>query len=95
MELTMGKEQLVEVAVVTTSGTYPTSGYNNIPAHQKVRIDLEKADNELKITSIDGWVAQVGGRQIDIDKSYLDNGLSGQFFIDWGPRQGGGGAINE
>jgi len=91
----MEKEQFVEVAVVTTSGTYPSRGHARVPAHQKVRVELEKAAKELKITSTDGWIARVGSKEIDVDKSYLDNALSGEFFIDWGPRQGGGGTIDE
>ena len=89
----MEKEQFVEVAVVTTSGTYPTSGHDKVPAHQKVRVDLEKAAKALKITSTDGWIAQVNGKEINVEKSYLENGLSGEFFIDWGPRRGGGGSV--
>ncbi len=89
----MEKEQFIEVAVVTTSGAYPSSGYNKVPAHQKIRIEIEKAAKELKITSTDGWIAQVGGKIIDIDKSYLENNLAGEFFIDWGPRQTGGGFL--
>ena len=85
------KEQFIEIAVVTTSGTYPSEGYNRTPTHQKVRVELEKAAKELKITSTDGWFAEVGGKEIDVEKSYLDNGLSGKIFINWGPRHGGGG----
>ena len=87
----METEHFVEVAVVTTSGTYPSSGYNKVPSHQKVRVELEKAAKELKITSTDDWIAKVRGKDIDVEKSYTDNGLSGEFFIDWGPRHGGGG----
>jgi hypothetical protein len=86
------EEKFVEVAVVTTSGTYPSSGYNKMPAHQKVRVDLEKAAHELKITNTENWIAQVNGNQINVDQSYIENNLSGEFYVDWGPRQGGGGS---
>ncbi len=91
----MGKEneeKFVEVAVITTSGTYPSSGYNRVPDHQKVRVELDKAASELKITNTDNWIAHVGTKEINIDQTYIENGLTGEFFIDWGPRQGGGGS---
>jgi hypothetical protein len=85
------EERFVEVTVVTTSGTWPSSGAEQVPIHQKVRVQLEKAARYLEITNTDGWIATVGGREIDIEKSYLDNQLSGTVVIDFGPRQGGGG----
>jgi hypothetical protein len=87
------EEKFVEVAVLTTSGTYPTSGYNRIPSHQKVRVELEKAKKELNVVDITNWVARVGGNEINVDLSYLENNLHDQIDIDWGPRQGGGGLL--
>lgn len=89
------QEQFVDVAVVTTSGTYPESGFDKTPSHQKVSVQLSKAARELNLASTDGWVARAGGNEIDPTKSYLDNGISGEILIDWGPRQGGGGAVRE
>ena len=85
------KEQFVEVAILTTSGSYPTEGYLKTPSNQKVRIELDKAKKELKITDTNDWVATVGGNPINIDLSYQENNLQGQIDVDWGPRQGGGG----
>ena len=90
-----GQEPFVEVAVVTTSGTYPESGFDKTPSHQKVSVQLGKAAKKLKLTSTDGWVARVAGNEVDPTKSYLDNNLSGETLIDWGPRQGGGGISGE
>lgn len=85
-------DNFVEVVVLTTSGTYPASGTDRVPANQKVRQQLRKAANELGLTDTDAWVAKVGGREIDPEKSYVDNQLTGTVRIDWGPREGGGGA---
>jgi len=84
-------EQFVEVTVVTTSGSWPVSGTQRTPVHQKVKVDLLKATHDLNITNTEGWIATVAGREVDPEKSYLENGLSGTVVIDFGPRQGGGG----
>jgi|GEM_PF-1681438 len=80
------KEQWVEVAVVTSVGTYPANGYSKVPAHQKVEDDLKNAARELKITNTEDWIARVGEKQIDVDQTYIENKLVGQVFINWGPR---------
>ena len=84
-------ETHVEVAVITTSGSWPAEGFLKVPAHQKVRQQLNEAVRELKISDTTGWVAKVNGREIDIERNYIENGLSGQVSIDYGPREGGGG----
>lgn len=87
-----GDEHKVQVVVITTSGLYPNHGSEGVPPNQKVRVQLKQAADKLHLTDTDGWVARVGGREIDPDKSYAENGLSGTVRIDWGPREGGGGA---
>jgi hypothetical protein len=84
-------ETHVDVAVVTTSGSYPTSGTDRVAAHQPVRNELTKAAKELHIVDTTGWIARVSGTEIDVDKSYVDNHLTGTVKIDYGPREGGGG----
>ncbi|MRR05458.1 MAG: hypothetical protein EG828_00710 [Deltaproteobacteria bacterium] len=84
-------ENFVQVAVVTTSGSYPAEGYDKTPANQKVKIFLAEAARELKIADISGWVARVGNKEINPELSYEDNGLSGEIDIDFGPRESGGG----
>ncbi len=81
----------VQVAVVTTGGSFPDDGFTKAPSHQKVRIFLSEAARELKIADYSGWIARVNSREIDPEKSYEGNGLSGEVEIDFGPREGGGG----
>lgn len=85
------QQQHIGVAVITTSGIWPADGYDLVPAHQKVRVQLERAARALRLTDTSNWVAKVGGRELNVDASYLDNGLSSQVGIDFGPREGGGG----
>lgn len=89
------KERFIEISISTTAGFYPAEGFERVPVHQKVSVLLEKAQNELKIKDVAGWIATVtdgsGKRQIDPARSYLDNGLAGKVEIDWGPSEGGGG----
>ena len=84
-------ENFVEVAVVTTSGSYPTEGFSKVPVHQKIRVFLAEAARELKLTDVSNWVVRVNNDEIDPEKSYEENDLSGEIDIDFGPREGGGG----
>lgn len=84
-------EQHIEVLVVTTSGTYPLNGPDEMPIHQPVKVILEKAQRRLEITDTAGWIVTAGGNPIDPTKSYADNGLKGSVKLDWGPKEGGGG----
>lgn len=84
-------ERRVEVAVVTTSGSWPKSGFNSVPERQPVKHELAQAVSSLNIANTNGWIATVNGRQINPEASYLENGLSGQITIDYGPPHGGGG----
>lgn len=81
----------VEVAVVTTSGSYPAVGTERVAANQLVRIELAKAVRELHIMDTSGWIARVNGREINPEKSYAQDALAGTVKIDYGPREGGGG----
>lgn len=87
------EETFVEVSVITTSGSFPISGYEKSPSQQKVKVDLGRAADELKITNTQNWIARVNGREINPELSFLENKLTGRLSIDWGPRQGGGGLI--
>lgn len=84
-------ENHVQVAVVTTSGSWPAEGFDKTPSHQKVKVVLKKAADHLKIVSTENWVAKVNGREINPDLSFEENLLTGEITIDYGPREGGGG----
>lgn len=87
------KHDDLQVAVITTSGRYPTAPgtFDPIPEHQKVKIELAAALRELRITGATDWVATVNARPIDPEKSYIENDLRGSVTIDYGPRESGGG----
>jgi len=85
------KPQHIGVVVITTSGFWPDDGYDLVPSHQKVRVQLEKAARHLRLTDTSNWVAKVSGSVLNVDASYIDNGLTDQVAIDFGPSEGGGG----
>jgi hypothetical protein len=82
----------IEVVVHTTSGSYPSEGFTSVPTHQKVRHILDVAIRELKLVDTGTWIASVNGRDLNSDANYLENHLTGQAEIQFGPREGGGGA---
>lgn len=84
-------ETHVDVVVVTTSGSDPATGTDRVSAHQPVRNQLEQAARKLDIVDTAGWIARVGGREIDVEQNYIENQLTGTVTIDYGPREGGGG----
>jgi hypothetical protein len=84
-------EEHIDVAVHTTAGRFPATGYDSTPIHQKIRIMLERAATALKITNIDQWVARADGKELDPNTTYLESNLHGQIVIDFGPRESGGG----
>lgn len=81
----------LEVRVVTTSGIYPEAGFEGVPEHERVDTLLKQADHKLHITNTNGWIAVVGGRKIEINRTFRENGLHGRVEIDWGPDHGAGG----
>jgi len=85
-------ENHVLVVVTTTAGSWPKEGFEKEPSHQKVSVFVKKAVEKLKIVSTEGWVATVNNKEIDLEKSYLDNHLTGEITIDYGPKEGGGGS---
>jgi hypothetical protein len=81
----------VDIAIVTTSGSWPDQGFESVPIHQPVKVQLHRAAKELRITDTTNWIAKVRTRELNVDQNYLENNLSGQVEIDYGPREGGGG----
>lgn len=88
------KEHFVEVAIHTTSGTNPDDGYIRFNQNQPVRHALKEAEKRYNITDTSNWVALRNEAELNPDGSYVDQELSGQLDIDWGPREGGGGCTN-
>lgn len=81
----------IDVAVVTTAGSFPDEGFERLPINQPVNVQLARATKALKIVDTTDWIATVGTRELDTDKSYADNGLCGRVEITYGKREGGGG----
>jgi hypothetical protein len=80
------------VAVLTTAGSFPAEGFDEVPSNQPVKVELEHAAKALKLTNTAGWIAKVGGTELDVEKSYADNHLAGKVELNYGPRETGGGA---
>jgi hypothetical protein len=91
-----GKEGKVKLAISTTAGFFPAEGFDEVAANQKIEVQLGKAARKLEITNTENWVATVntptGRKTVAVASSYIENGLSGEVTIDWGPSEGGGGA---
>lgn len=86
------EENHLQVTVLTTAGVYPSTGSDTVPAHQKVEVELKKAAKALGLVDTSNWVARVGTKEIDVEKNYIDNGLTKEVKIDFGPTEGGGGS---
>lgn len=82
----------VFVTVFTTSGTYPAQGAVKVDASEPISTVLARAAKKLKLTDTTGWVVQVGGNDINPALSFAQAGLSGDVDLEWGAREGGGGA---
>jgi len=80
------------VAVLTTSGRWPATGFEKVSLNEKVRHVLQQAAQHLHLAGTDGWIATVGPQTLNVDESFRANGFTGgDIQIDFGPRQGGGG----
>ncbi len=79
------------VAIVTTAGSFPAEGFDEVPDNQPIKVELESAAKQLKITNTSAWIATVGGRELNVDQSYAANQLAGKVDINYGPRETGGG----
>ena len=65
------------VAVITTAGTFPAEGFDEVPENQPVKVELDKAAKKLGIANTNGWIATVDGRELNISQSYVENSLEG------------------
>jgi hypothetical protein len=88
------KKNHLEVAIVTTGGTFPESGFDEVALEQPIKVALSRAERALKLTNTADWIATSGNpsRELNVESSYRANHLSGQVYINWGPPQRGGGA---
>ena len=82
----------VLVSVVTTAGVFPAEGTRRYQADTLISSVLADAARKLHITAAPDWVVTVDGRDVDPALSFQQQGLSGTVKIEWGPREGGGGA---
>lgn len=82
----------VLVTVFTTSGTFPAQGSMRVDADELISAVLARAAKKLKLTATTGWVVQVGGNDVNTSLTFAQAGLSGEVDLEWGAREGGGGA---
>jgi hypothetical protein len=82
----------IGVAVMTTSGRWPATGFDRAPSHQPVKVQLAEAARHLGLVDTSKWIARVGTKELNVAASYIDNGLATEVEIDYGPREAGGGA---
>ena len=81
----------VLVRVITTSGAFPRTGENRVKETTLISFVLDDAASDLRLTDTSGWVAREGGRQINPERTFAEEGLHGLVKIHWGPPEGGGG----
>jgi len=88
-----GNGQAMAVAVITPSGTFPNDDdYRRSYSAQQVKEVLHAAQEHLKLTNVNDWVAFVENRPINVDGTFADNHLHGIVEIEWHKHEGGGGA---
>jgi hypothetical protein len=67
-----------------TRERYPTSA--------RISDVLADAARKLRLTGAETWIVTVGGRDIAPGQTFQQAGLSGEVALEWGAREGGGGA---
>jgi hypothetical protein len=82
----------VLVTVVTTAGTFPAEGAKRYPASTPIAEVLADAARKLQITDTETWIVTVAGRDVNATLTFAEAGLSGEVALEWGAREGGGGA---
>lgn len=83
---------MVLVTVVTTAGTFPAEGAKRYLESTLIASVLNDAARKLKLTDTATWVVTVGGRDINPSLTFAQACLSGEVALEWGAREGGGGA---
>jgi len=86
------KKAKVLVQIVTTSGNYPDTGFNEYPPTEPLSAVLNQARAHLKLHDTENWIAKLNGRTLNQNESLAANGVSGEAVIMWGQDESGGGA---
>lgn len=84
-------QEHVLVRVITTSGAFPRTGENRVKETTLISFVLDDAASDLRLTDTGCWVVREGGRQINPERSFAEEGLHGMVKLQWGPHEGGGG----
>jgi hypothetical protein len=84
--------ETVLVTVVTTAGTYPAGGANRYPVSTQISAVLAEAARKLGIRDSSTWIVTVAGRDVSPTSTFAQAHLTGNVALEWGPREGGGGA---
>lgn len=87
-----GPSDKVLVTVVTTAGTFPAEGAKRYPTSTPIADVLADAARKLHITGTETWIVTIAGRDVNAALTFAQAGLSGEVALEWGPREGGGGA---
>ncbi|HQS17735.1 hypothetical protein [Reyranella sp.] len=82
----------VLVTVVTTAGTFPAEGAKRYSASTPIADVLADAARKLSITDTETWIVTVAGSDVNPTLTFAQAGLSGEVALEWGAREGGGGA---
>lgn len=84
--------ETVIVTVVTTAGTYPAEGAKRYPTSTRIGDVLVEAARKLDIRDSSTWIVTVAGRDVNPAFTFSQAHLTGNIALEWGPREGGGGA---
>lgn len=82
----------VMVTVVTTAGIYPAEGAKRYPRSTRIADVLADAARKLDIRDSSTWIVTVAGRDLSPTMTFAQANLAGTVALEWGPREGGGGA---
>jgi hypothetical protein len=82
----------IMVVVVTTAGVFPAEGAKRYLESAPISTALDDAKRKLNITAAPDWVVVIDNRDVNPALTFKQAGLSGSVKIEWGPREGGGGA---
>lgn len=86
-------EQDVAVVVFTPSGIYPDEDdFRRVAETEAIKTVLDAAAENLHLTNTSDWVARVDERELDVNRTFREECLSGIVEIHWHKREGGGGA---